>query len=112
MSNVRINYQFKDHKRLIIITDTENKIEVRVEVNMMLDDASVKKWISSVFDRYIFIKDQKNRCEPSCKGKGIEAEEDGGLIIKDGGLIIKAEMPDKLRDFLLKAGYKVIPEED
>ena len=67
MSNVRINYQFKDHKRLIIITDTENKIEVRVEVNMMLDDASVKKWISSVFDRYIFIKDQKNRCEPICK---------------------------------------------
>ena len=105
MSNVRINYQFKDHKRLIIITDTENKIEVRVEVNMMLDDASVKNWIASVFDRYIFIKDQKNRCEPSCKGKGIEAEEDGGLIIK-------AEMPDKLRDVLLKAGYKVIPEED
>ena len=104
MSNIRINYQFKDHKRIIIITDTENKIEVRVEVNMMLDDASVKKWISSVFDRYIFIKDQKKRCEPRCKINGIEEEDDG--------LIIKAEMPDKVRDVLLKAGHKVIPEED
>ena len=104
MSNVRINYQFKDHKRVIIITDTENKIELRVEVNMMLDDASVKNWIASVFDRYIFIKDQKNRCEPSCKGKGIEEE--------DVGSIIKAKMPDEVRDVLLKAGHKVIPEED
>ena len=89
MSNVRINYQFKDHKRVIIITDTENKIEVRVEVNMMLDDASVKKWIASVFDRYIFIKNQKKRCEPSCKVISIE-EEDDGLT-----LTVKAEVPEE-----------------
>lgn len=100
MSNVRINYQFKDHKRLIIITDTENKIELRVEDNMMLDDASVKNWIASTFDRYIFIKDQKNSCEPICEGKGIKAEDDG--------LIIMCEMPDDVRDLL----QKVIPEED
>ena len=104
MSNVRINYQFKDHKRVIRITDTANKIDLRVEVNMMLDDASAKNWIASVFDRYIFIKNQKKRCEPRCKVKGIEEEDDG--------LIIRAEMPDEVRDFLLKAGYKVIPEED
>ena len=72
MSNVRINYQFKDHKRLIIITDTENKIEVRVEVNMMLNDASVKNWIASAVDRYIFIKNQKKRCEPRCKINGMK----------------------------------------
>ena len=104
MSNVRINYQFKDHKRLIIITDTENKIELRVEVNMMLDDASAKNWIASVFDRYIFIKDQKNKCEPICEGKGIDEE--------DVGSIIKAKMPDGVRNVLLKDGHKVIPEED
>ena len=87
-----------------MITDTENKIELRVEVNMMLDDASVKNWIANTFDRYIFIKDQKNRCEPICEGKGITVEADG--------LIIKGETPDDIRDFLRKAGHKVIPEED
>ena len=104
MSNIRINYQFKDHKRLIIITDTENKIELRVEVNMMLDDASVKNWIASAIDRYIFIKNQKKRCEPRCKVKSIEKE--------DVGSIIRAKMPDDVRTVLLKAGHKVIPEED
>ena len=106
MSNVRINYQFKDHKRVIIITDTEDKIELRVEVNMMLDDASVKNWIASAIDRYIFIKNQKKRCEPRCKVKSIEKEDDGLT------LTFKAEVPDDVRDFLLKAGHKVIPEED
>ena len=80
MSNIRINYQFKDHKRLIIITDTENKIEYRAEVNMVWASASTENWISEAFDRFIFIRNQKKRCEPAC----VKADTDTILFKYDG----------------------------
>lgn len=81
MSNIRINYQFNNHKRLIIITDTANKIEFRAEVNMVWDSTSVENWIAEVFDRFIFIRSQKNRVEePAC----IKADTDTLLFKYDG----------------------------
>ena len=80
MSNVRINYQFKDHKRLIIITDTENKIEFRAEANMVMNTGSAENWISEAFDRFIFIRNQKNRVEPAC----VKADTDTILFKYDG----------------------------
>lgn len=80
MSNIRINYQFKDHKRLIIITDTENKIEYRAEANMVLDTASAENWIAEAIDRFIFIRNQKNRVEPAC----VKASTDNILFKYDG----------------------------
>ena len=87
----RIEYSFENHNRKILIVDNRQGLKYSAEIDRVMNSQEVESWLKEVFDRYKFIRAQKENA-------------DAQLDMSEEGFVVHATMDKEAVEWLNKQG--------
>ena len=87
----RIEYSFENHNRKILIVDNRQGLKFSAEIDRVMNSQEVESWLKEVFDRYKFIRAQKENA-------------DAQLDMSEEGFVVHAMMDKEAVEWLNKQG--------